>query len=79
MIVRRKFIFLRFLDTVSVDANKLFAPLVLVHEGLRKLLPAESLQDPLPLLLELLLGHGDACQLLLQLGEEEVVGWGEVR
>ena len=59
--------------------NKLFAPLVLVHEGLRELLPADSPQDPLPLLLELLLGHGDACQLLLQLGEEEVVGCGEVR
>ncbi len=71
--------FLRFLDTVSVDAIKLFAPLVLAHEDLRELFPADSPQDPLPLLLELLLGHGDACQLLLQLGEEEVVGWGEVK
>ncbi len=59
--------------------NKLFAPFILAHEGLRELLPADSPQDPLPLLLELLLGHGDACQLLLQLGEEEVVSWGEVR
>ncbi len=50
-----------------------------MHEGLRELLPADSSQDPLPLLLELLLGHGDALQLLLQFGEEEVVGWGEVR
>jgi hypothetical protein len=50
-----------------------------VHEGLRKLLPADSPQDPFPLLLELLLSHGDARQLLLQLGEEEVVGWSEVR
>ncbi len=75
MIVRRKF-FLRFLDTVSVDANKLFAPLILAHKGLRELFPADSPQDPLPLLLKLLLGHDDARQLLLQLGEEEVVGWG---
>ncbi len=54
--------------------NTLFAPLKPVHEGLRALLPADSPQDPLPLLLELLLGHGDARQLLLQLGEEELVG-----
>jgi hypothetical protein len=80
VIVRRVPIyFLRFLDIVSVNANTLFAPLLPLHEGLHELLPADSPQDPLPLLLELLLGHGDARQLLLQLGEEEVVGWCEVR
>ncbi|MFN9899617.1 MAG: hypothetical protein ACK55Z_12685, partial [bacterium] len=71
--------FLQFLYIVFVNANTLFSPLVPAHEGLRELLPADSPQDPLPLFLELLLGHGDARQLLLQLGEEEVVCWGEVR
>jgi hypothetical protein len=46
------------------------------HKGLGELLSADSSQD---LLLELLLGHGEARQLLLELGEEEIVGWGEVR
>jgi hypothetical protein len=49
------------------------------HEGLREHVFADSPQDPLPLLLELLLGPGVGRQLLLQLGEEEIVGWGEVR
>ncbi len=79
MIVRRVFIFLQFLDIASVDANTLFAPLVPPHKGLGELLPADFSQDPLPLLLELFLGHGEGCQLLLQLGEEEIVGWDEVR
>ncbi len=79
MIVRRVFIFLRFLDIASVDSNTLIAPLVPPHKGLGELFPADSSQDPLPLLLELLLGHGEARQLLLQLGEEEIVGWCEVR
>ncbi len=73
------YLFLRFLDIASVDANTLFAPLVPPHKGLGELLSADFSQDPLPLLLELLLGHGDACQLLLQLGEEDIVGWGRVR
>jgi hypothetical protein len=59
--------------------NTLFAPLKPAHEGLRELVFVDSPQDPLPLLLEVLLGHGVARQLLLQLGEQEIVGWGEVR
>ena len=52
--------FLRFLGIASVNGNTLFAPLVPPHEGLGEHLPADFSQDPLPLLLELLLGHGEA-------------------
>ncbi len=62
-----------------LDGNTLFALLIPAHEGLNELLPADSPQDPLLLLLEFLLVHGEAHQLLFQLGEEEVVGWSEVR
>ncbi len=62
-----------------MDSNTLFAPLVPPHKSLGELLSADFSQDPLPLLLELLLGHGEARQLLLQLEKEEIVGWGDVR
>jgi hypothetical protein len=56
-----------------------FTPLKPAHKVLRGFLLVDCPQEPLPLLLKLLLGHGNAGQLLLQLGEEEVVGWSKVR
>jgi len=46
-----------------MDSNTLFAALKLSCEGPGKVLFAQGPQHPLPLVLELLLGHGDACLL----------------
>ena len=48
-------------------------------KGIRELVFRGVTQQSSPLLFELLRSQGDVCQLLLQLGEQEEVGRGQIR
>jgi hypothetical protein len=61
---------------VSADLYALFAPLTPPLEGGGEVFFAEGSDDPLPGVLEGVLGQGEASQLL---GEQEKVRWGQVR
>jgi hypothetical protein len=63
--------FLGFFDIVSANLNALFAPLIPPPEGGGEVFFAEGSDDPLPGVLEGVLGQGEASQLHLVLGELE--------
>ncbi len=71
--------FLTFLDIEIVDLNVLFALLQHTLERRGEVVFGQRPDDPLPLRLELVLGQGEARQLLLQFRKQEEVGRGQVR
>ena len=75
----KKIYFLGFLNISTANLNTLLASLIPLPEGGGEVIFADSPDHPLPALLEGLLGEGAAGQLVLDLGEEEKVGRGEVR
>jgi hypothetical protein len=68
-----------FLDIVAADTNALFAPLLPAPEGGGKVLLGDGPNDPLPVVLEGLLGQRHASQLGLHSREQKKVCQGEIR
>ena len=72
-------LFLRFLNIASSDVYTLLAALIPPPECGDEVLGGNSPADPVPGGLEVVLGQVAASQLHLELGEQEEVGWGQVR
>ncbi len=71
-------IFLAFFNVGPSDVDTFFAALHPAPEGCGEVGRLQCFGGPLPLLLEGLLGEGEASQLPLHLREEEKVGRGKV-
>ncbi len=71
--------FLTFFDVSAADTNALFAAVRPPLGGPGEVVFGERPDDPLPLCLELIQGHGEPRQLSLQRGEQEIVRWCQVR
>jgi hypothetical protein len=74
-----KMYFLTFFVVYNADTNALFAAVLPPLQGPGEVVFGERPDDPLPLRLELVQGHGEPHQLSLQCGEEEIVRWCQVR
>jgi hypothetical protein len=71
--------FLGFLDIVPANLNALFALHIPPPKGSGEVVFAQGSDDPLPGVLECVLGQGEASQQHLELREQEKVRWGQVR